>query len=91
MTFGYLARDYDIQFFFFLTSVLDFLNDADDFNVIIQVGEDKMGSLLGFPSKDPKYKRIHITFSSNWSTKKDDVIRFNKPNITPIVFDMLLK
>jgi len=48
-----------------------------------------------------KYKRISSTFSyfggmlsifqnCNWITKKNNMIMFNKPNITPIVFDMIL-
>src|ERR1044071_5394478 len=69
------------------------LNDADDFNVIIQVGENQ----------DTKEFRAHSVilrarssyfksaFSSNWITKKNDIIMFNKPNISPIAFDMILR
>ena len=69
------------------------LNDADDFNVIIQVGEDQ----------DVKEFRAHSVIlrarssyfksalSANWITKKNNMIMFNKPNITPTVFGMILK
>ncbi|RGB27970.1 hypothetical protein C1646_768392 [Rhizophagus diaphanus] len=30
-------------------------------------------------------------FKAKWTTKKDNVIKFCKPNITPTVFDMILK
>ena len=69
------------------------LNDADDFNVIIQVGENqntkefRAHSVL-LRARSPYFKSA---FSSNWITKKNDMIMFNKPNITPIVFEMILK
>ncbi|GBC01388.1 hypothetical protein RclHR1_04170013 [Rhizophagus clarus] len=69
------------------------LNDADDYNVIIQVGENN----------DTKEFRAHSVIlrarsqyfksalSTEWITKKNNMIMFSKPNITPIVFDMVLK
>ena len=67
------------------------LNDADDFNVIIQVGKNKKefrAHSVILRARSPYFK---CAFSSNWITKKNDIIMFNKPNITPIVFDMILK
>uniref|UniRef100_U9SQM2 Serine-enriched protein n=1 Tax=Rhizophagus irregularis (strain DAOM 181602 / DAOM 197198 / MUCL 43194) TaxID=747089 RepID=U9SQM2_RHIID len=69
------------------------LNDADDFNVIIRVGENKNTKEFHAHSvilraRSPYFKRA---FSTEWIIKKDDVIMFNKPNITPIVFEMILK
>ena len=69
------------------------LNDADDFNVIIRVGENKntkefRAHSVILRARSPYFKSA---FSSNWITKKNDMIMFNKPNITPIVFDMILK
>ena len=70
------------------------LNDADDYNVIIQVGENQ---------NDTKEFRAHSVIlrarssyfksalSTNWITKKDNMIMFSKPNVTPTVFDMILK
>ena len=69
------------------------LNNADDFNVIIQVGENQdtkefRAHSVILRARSPYFK---IAFSSKWITKKNDMIMFNKPNITPIVFDMILK
>ena len=68
------------------------LND-DDFDVIIQVGKDKNTKEFRAHSVilqecSPYFESA---FSSNWVTKKDNMIIFNKPNVTPIVFDMILK
>jgi len=69
------------------------LNDADDFNVIIQVGENQ--NMKEFRAHSvilcacsPYFKSA---FSSDWIIKKNNMIMFNKPNITPTIFDMILK
>jgi hypothetical protein len=69
------------------------LNDADDFNVIIQVGEDDyikefQAHSVILRTRSPYFKRA---LSNKWVTKKNDMIVFNKPNITPIIFEMILK
>jgi hypothetical protein len=69
------------------------LNDADDFNVIIQVGEinntrEFRAHSVILRARSPYFKSA---LSTEWITKKNDMIVFNKPNITPIVFDMILK
>ncbi len=69
------------------------LNDADDFNVIIQVGENQnirefRAHSVILRARSPYFKSA---FSSNWVIKKNNVIMFNKSNISPIVFDMILK
>ena len=69
------------------------LNNADDFNVIIQVGEDQnikefQAHSVILRARSPYFKSA---FSTKWITKKNDMIMFNKPNITPPVFDMILK
>ena len=69
------------------------LNDADDFNTIIQVGETpntkefRAHSVI-LRARSPYFKSA---FSANWITKKDNMIMFNKPNISPTIFDMILK
>ena len=65
----------------------------DDFNVIVQVGEDQNTKEFRAHSailqeSSPYFKSA---FSSNWILKKNNMIVFNKPNITPIVFEMILK
>ena len=69
------------------------LNDSDDFNVIIQVGESQnvkefRAHSVILRARSPYFKGA---LSSCWITKKNDMIMFNKPNITPNVFDMILK
>jgi len=69
------------------------LNNADDFNVIIQVGENNNAKEFRAHSvilraRSPYFKSA---LSSSWITKKNDMIMFSKPNITPTVFDMVLK
>ena len=68
------------------------LNDADDYNVIVQVGESEntkefRAHSVILRAHSPYFKG---TLSSYWITKKNDMIIFNKPNITPSVFDMVL-
>jgi hypothetical protein len=69
------------------------LNDADDFNVIIQVGENQntkefRAHSVILRARSPYFKRA---FSAEWIKKENNMIMFNKPNIAPIVFDMILK
>ncbi|GES81745.1 hypothetical protein GLOIN_2v1778254 [Rhizophagus clarus] len=69
------------------------LNDADDFNAIIQVGEKanikefRVHSVI-LRARSPYFKSA---FSTDWVTQKDGMILYNKPNITPRVFDIVLK
>jgi hypothetical protein len=69
------------------------LDNADDYNVIIQVGENKNTKEFRVHSvilraRSPYFKGA---LSSTWITKKNNMIIFNKPNITPNVFDMILR
>ena len=69
------------------------LNDADDFNVTIQIGENEntkefRAHSVILRARSPYFKSA---LSANWVTKENDMIMFNKPNITPTVFDMILK
>ena len=70
----------------------NFSND-DDFDVIIRVG--KGHDIKEFHARSAilqeRSSYFKIAFSSNWIVKKDNMIMFNKPNITPIVFDIVLK
>ncbi|GBC38310.2 hypothetical protein GLOIN_2v1480795 [Rhizophagus irregularis DAOM 181602=DAOM 197198] len=69
------------------------LNNADDFNVIIQVGEvnntkEFRAHSVILRARSPYFKSA---LSNEWITKRNDMIVFNKPNITPLIFDMVLK
>ena len=69
------------------------LDNADDYNVIIQVGENQntkefRAHSVILRARSPYFKSA---FSTNWIIKKDNMIMFSKPNVTPTVFDMILK
>jgi hypothetical protein len=69
------------------------LDDADDYNVIIQVGDNEntkefRAHSVILRARSPYFKSA---LSSSWITKKNDMIIFNKPNITPNIFDMILR
>jgi hypothetical protein len=69
------------------------LDDADDYNVIIRVGEDENTKEFRAHSVILRARSSYFksALSSSWITKKNDMIMFNKPNITPNVFDMILR
>ena len=69
------------------------LNDADDYDVIIKVGEN--GDIKEFQAHSvilrARSSYFKVALSTRWNTKKDGMIIFNKSNITPAVFEMILK
>uniref|UniRef100_U9UI17 Btb/poz domain-containing protein 19-like n=1 Tax=Rhizophagus irregularis (strain DAOM 181602 / DAOM 197198 / MUCL 43194) TaxID=747089 RepID=U9UI17_RHIID len=69
------------------------LNDADDFDVIIQVGENDNINEFRAHSVILRARSAYFksALSTEWVTKKDGMLHYNKPNITPIVFDIILK
>ena len=66
------------------------LNDAD---VIIQVGENENTKEFHAHSVVLRARSTYFksALSSSWVTKKNDMIMFNKPNIIPNIFDMILR
>ncbi|CAI2170215.1 15313_t:CDS:2 [Funneliformis geosporum] len=69
------------------------LNDSDDHNIIIQAGEN--ANIKEFRAhtnvlraRSPYFKSA---LSAKWVTKKNNMFEFKKPNVNPIVFDMILK
>ena len=69
------------------------LNDADDYNVIIQVGENEDTKEFRAHSVILRARSLYFkgALSSHWIAKKNDMIMFNKPNITPNIFNMILR
>ncbi|CAB4385841.1 unnamed protein product [Rhizophagus irregularis] len=69
------------------------LNDADDYNVIIQV--DKNHNIKEFRAHSvilrARSRYFKSALSSEWITKKNNMIIFNKPNINSTVFDIILR
>ncbi|RIA93821.1 hypothetical protein C1645_873867 [Glomus cerebriforme] len=69
------------------------LDDADDYNVVIKVGEYSNTKEFRAHSnilraRSPYFKSA---LSQKWATKKDDIINFTKPNVSPIVFEMIIR
>jgi hypothetical protein len=70
------------------------LNDADDFNVIVKIGEnqgtkDFHAHSVILRARSPYFKSA---LSGDSIVKNDsNMITLDKPNITPTVFDMILK
>ena len=68
------------------------LDDAD-YDVIIQIGENQNTKEFRAHSVILRARSLYFksALSANWIKKKDNMIMFSKPNITPPVFDMILK
>ena len=69
------------------------LDYADDYNVIINVGENPNIKEFHVHSnilraRSPYFKRV---LSQNWVTKKNGIITLNKPNISSIAFEMIIR
>ncbi|CAG8701145.1 18710_t:CDS:2, partial [Acaulospora morrowiae] len=81
---------------FYTTLSQDFsqlLEDADDYNVIIKVGENAntrnfFAHSAILRARSPYFKRA---LSDQWTVKKDGIISFTKSNISPTVFSLILK
>ena len=77
-----------------LLSLSLMLNDADDHDVIIHVGENQNdvkefrahSSILR--ARSPYFKSA---LPSRWTTNNNDMITFKKLDINPNVFEMILK
>ena len=73
-----------------LSSLLD---EGYDHNVLISVGKNpnikefKAHSNI-LKARSPYFNRA---LSENWAHKKNDKILFNKPNIDPTIFSLILK
>jgi hypothetical protein len=69
------------------------LNNSNDYNVIIQVGKNQ--NIKEFYTHSNILKARSAYFKRELSveciTKKNDLIEFKKPNIDPVVFEMILK
>src|SRR5687767_10700233 len=66
---------------------------GDDYNVIIEVGKD-LSDVKTFKAHSSILRARSIYFksalSNNWATIKNNIIYFNKPNISPLIFDIIL-
>ncbi|CAG8575519.1 675_t:CDS:2 [Funneliformis mosseae] len=67
------------------------LDNSDDYNVVIRVGEEEKAfrahSVI-LRARSPYFK---TALSSDWARKEGGSIMFTKPNVTPTVFEIILK
>ncbi|RGB41538.1 hypothetical protein C1646_793778 [Rhizophagus diaphanus] len=76
-----------------LRDILLMLNNADDYDVTIQVGKNQ--NIKEFRAHSnilrARSKYFKTALSENWIAKKNNLIEFKKPNISPDIFDIILK
>jgi hypothetical protein len=77
----------------FLKDISSMLNNADDYNVIIQVGKDQNIKEFHAHSNILRARSQYFknAFLNKLFTKKNEMIVFDKPNITPTVFELILR
>ena len=69
------------------------LDVADDYNVIIKVGDNSDTKEFRAHSnilraRSPYFERA---LSQDWAAKDNNIINFAKPNISPIIFGMIIR
>ncbi|CAB4420339.1 unnamed protein product [Rhizophagus irregularis] len=76
-----------------LRDISNLYDKADDYNVKIQVGEDSKMEIFKAHSVILRARSNYFrsAFSLNWAKKEGDFYIFKKPNVTPIVFQIILK
>ncbi|CAB4380150.1 unnamed protein product [Rhizophagus irregularis] len=76
-----------------LRDISNLYDKADDYNVKIQVGEDSKMEIFKAHSVILRARSNYFrsAFSLNWAKKEGDFYVFKKPNVTPIVFQIILK
>ncbi|RIB14758.1 hypothetical protein C2G38_2194101 [Gigaspora rosea] len=69
------------------------LQNGDDYNVLIHVGEepDKKSFKVHSAILRARCPYFRAALSNNWAKKEENLIVFRKSNISPSVFDLILK
>lgn len=69
------------------------LDDADDYNVIIKVGENSNTKEFRAHSNILRAQSLYFkrALSKDWAIKKNDMFNFTKPNISPNIFETILR
>jgi hypothetical protein len=69
------------------------LEDADECNVIIKVGEGSNTKEFRAHSIILKTRSLYFkkALSQNWAIKENNIINFTKPNISPNIFEMIIR
>lgn len=76
------------------SDILHILTDGlEEYNVVIEVGEAPNTKIFQAHSiilraRSPYFRQA---LSKNWAKKEGDIIKFSKPNISPKVFEVILK
>ena len=75
------------------SQLLQFLDNADDYDIIIKIGRDPNTKEFHVHSnilraRSPYFKRA---LSQVWAGKNDDIINLSKPNISPAVFEVIIR
>lgn len=69
------------------------LEDSDDYNVLINAGDEsrkesfKAHSVV-LRARSPYFR---TALSEEWAKKEGNIMIFNKPNISPSIFSLILK
>ncbi|GBB92192.1 hypothetical protein RclHR1_01980017 [Rhizophagus clarus] len=76
-----------------LRDIGELYEGADDYNVKIQVGEDSEMEIFNAHSVILRARSTYFrsAFSSNWAKKEGDYFIFKKPNVSAVVFQIMLK
>ncbi|RGB33295.1 hypothetical protein C1646_761894 [Rhizophagus diaphanus] len=76
-----------------LRDISELYDGADDYNVKIQVGEDSETEIFNAHSVILRARSTYFrsAFSSNWAKKEGDFYIFKKPNVSAIVFQIILR
>ena len=77
----------------FIKDIGKLYDRADDYNVKIQVGKDSDMEVFKAHSVILRARSTYFNsaFSSNWAKKEEEFFVFEKPNITTIVFQIILR
>jgi hypothetical protein len=75
------------------TDISQLLQDSDEFNITIEVGEDPnvkafQAHSIILRARSPYFRRA---LSHEWTKTEDGRKKFRKPNISPEVFELILK
>jgi hypothetical protein len=69
------------------------LENTDEYNVIIKVGEGSNTKEFRAHSILLKTRSLYFkkALSQNWAIKENNIINFTKPNISPNIFEMIIR
>ena len=77
----------------FLQDIRQLFQEADDYNVLIEVGQEPNIEIFKAHSVILRARSTYFraALSTNWAKSNDGIIKMMKPNISPDVFRVILK